>query len=99
MQRPMRGNLSCGRWSPRRRKSAAGLLPSESGFRMSPPFFMRRYVRLFSSLPQHFPTLAAFVKFPVLEKLENEHLLIFKERSDMIAQRRKADDEDDLSLF
>src|ERR1700728_4546500 len=39
------------------------------------------------------------MQFPQLEKLEDEHVSILKERSDMISQRRRADDEDDLSLF
>ena len=38
------------------------------------------------------------MKQPPLEKLEDEHLSILKEQSDMITQRRHADDEDDLSL-
>ena len=38
-------------------------------------------------------------QYPHLEKLEDEHISFLKERSDMIAQRRRADDEDDLSLF
>ncbi|KAI0822058.1 nineteen complex-related protein 2-domain-containing protein [Trametes gibbosa] len=38
-------------------------------------------------------------KFPQLEKLEDEHISIIKERADMIAQRRKAEAEDDLALF
>ncbi|KAH7914293.1 nineteen complex-related protein 2-domain-containing protein [Hygrophoropsis aurantiaca] len=37
-------------------------------------------------------------KFPKLEKLEHEYLSMLKERSDMINQRRQADDADDLSL-
>ncbi|KAF8442882.1 nineteen complex-related protein 2-domain-containing protein, partial [Boletus edulis BED1] len=37
-------------------------------------------------------------KFPRLEKLEEEHLSILKERAEMIARRRRADDEDDLSV-
>ena len=38
-------------------------------------------------------------QFPQLEKLEDEHISIIKERADMIAQRRKAEAEDDLALF
>ncbi|KAF9221600.1 hypothetical protein BS17DRAFT_711194 [Gyrodon lividus] len=37
-------------------------------------------------------------KFPMLEKLEEEHLSILKERAEMIAQRRNADDRDDLAI-
>ncbi|KAH0832088.1 GCFC-domain-containing protein [Lanmaoa asiatica] len=44
--------------------------------------------------------VAAFLdeKFPRLEKLEEEHLSILKERAEMIARRRSADDKDDLSV-
>jgi GC-rich sequence DNA-binding factor len=38
-------------------------------------------------------------KFPKLERLEEEHVSILKERSDMVSQRRQADDEDDLTIF
>ncbi|KAF7980000.1 hypothetical protein HWV62_40096 [Athelia sp. TMB] len=38
-------------------------------------------------------------KFPLLEKLEDEHVWILKERCKMINERRRSDDEDDLSLF
>ncbi|KIK91590.1 hypothetical protein PAXRUDRAFT_149172 [Paxillus rubicundulus Ve08.2h10] len=37
-------------------------------------------------------------KFPKLEKLEEEHLSILKERAEMIAARRNADGKDDLSV-
>ena len=38
-------------------------------------------------------------QFPELEKLEDEQVSLLKERADMIARRRRAEDEDDLSLF
>ncbi|KAI0283947.1 nineteen complex-related protein 2-domain-containing protein [Russula aff. rugulosa BPL654] len=38
-------------------------------------------------------------KFPQVEKLEDEHVSILKERRDMIQARRRAEDEDDLSMF
>ena len=38
------------------------------------------------------------LQFPRLEKLEEEHLSVLKERAEMIARRRSADDEDDLSV-
>jgi len=38
-------------------------------------------------------------KFPRVERLENEHISILKERRDMIQARRRADNEDDLSFF
>ena len=44
-------------------------------------------------------TVIGLMQFPQLEKLEDEHISILKERSDMISQRRRADDADDLSLF
>ena len=34
-----------------------------------------------------------------MEKLEEEHLSLLKEKFDIVARRRKAEDEDDLSLF
>ena len=43
-------------------------------------------------------TVASFLdeKFPPLEALEEEHLSLLQERSDMITKRRRRDDEDDL---
>jgi GC-rich sequence DNA-binding factor len=38
-------------------------------------------------------------QFSLLETLEDEHISILKERSDMITQRRRLDDEDDLASF
>ncbi|KAI9512388.1 nineteen complex-related protein 2-domain-containing protein [Russula earlei] len=38
-------------------------------------------------------------KFPRVENLENVHISILKERRDMIQARRRAENEDDLSLF
>ena len=38
-------------------------------------------------------------QYPILEKLEDEHLSLLKEKYDIIAVRRKQDDEDDLSYF
>jgi GC-rich sequence DNA-binding factor len=45
--------------------------------------------RLSSDIPQ----------YPLLEKLEEEHASLLKERFDMIDKRRKADDTDDLATF
>ncbi|KAI0373663.1 GCFC-domain-containing protein [Pilatotrama ljubarskyi] len=55
----------------------------------------------FSAFRDWVESVATFLdeKFPQLEKLEDEHISIIKERADMIAQRRKAEDEDDLTLF
>lgn len=39
------------------------------------------------------------MKYPLLEKLEDEHISLLKERSDMVSRRRNQDDEDDLALF
>lgn len=59
---------------------------------------MRRSVlsKLILCIPERILTPS---QFPQLEKLEDEHISIIKERADMIAQRRKAEDEDDLALF
>ncbi|KAF9649765.1 hypothetical protein BDM02DRAFT_3094186 [Thelephora ganbajun] len=38
-------------------------------------------------------------KYPALETLEEEHLSLLKEKFDIVAGRRKAEDEDDLSLL
>jgi GC-rich sequence DNA-binding factor len=42
--------------------------------------------------------LTRHLQFPRLERLEEEHLSVLKERTEMIARRRGADDEDDLSV-
>ncbi|KAJ6462024.1 nineteen complex-related protein 2-domain-containing protein [Mycena vitilis] len=38
-------------------------------------------------------------KYPLLEKLEEEHASLLQERFDMIKERRNAEDEDDLCVF
>ncbi|GJJ15762.1 hypothetical protein Clacol_010040 [Clathrus columnatus] len=38
-------------------------------------------------------------KYPLLEKLEEEHISLLTERHDMISKRRRLDDEDDVALF
>lgn len=38
-------------------------------------------------------------KFPLVEKLEDEQISLLQERYDMIDRRRRADENDDLSLF
>ncbi|KAG6824806.1 hypothetical protein H0H93_001516, partial [Arthromyces matolae] len=38
-------------------------------------------------------------KYPLLEKLEEEHVSLLKERFDMLNQRRLSDDEDDLTII
>lgn len=38
-------------------------------------------------------------KYPLLESLEEEHISLLKERSDMISKRRRDDDDDDLATF
>ncbi|TFY70970.1 hypothetical protein EVG20_g2035 [Dentipellis fragilis] len=55
----------------------------------------------FAAFREWMESVAIFLdeKFPQLEKLEEEHISIVKERRDMIRQRRHADDEDDLSYF
>ncbi|TBU23747.1 GCFC-domain-containing protein [Dichomitus squalens] len=55
----------------------------------------------FSAFRDWIESVATFLdeKFPPLEKLENDHISLIKERADMIAQRRRAEDADDLALF
>ncbi|KAM6494395.1 Nineteen complex-related protein 2 domain containing protein [Amanita muscaria] len=55
----------------------------------------------FSSFKDWIEGVANFLdeKYPLLEKLEDEHVSLLQERFDMIAQRRRADDEDDLATF
>ncbi|KAL0570505.1 hypothetical protein V5O48_011451 [Marasmius crinis-equi] len=38
-------------------------------------------------------------KYPMLEKLEEEHVSLLQERFDMVNKRRRQDDDDDLSTF
>ncbi|KAF9013201.1 nineteen complex-related protein 2-domain-containing protein [Cyathus striatus] len=38
-------------------------------------------------------------KYPMLEKLEEEQISLLRERFDIVAQRRRAEDEDDLTIF
>ncbi|KAI0916948.1 hypothetical protein AcW2_007207 [Taiwanofungus camphoratus] len=55
----------------------------------------------FAAFREWVESVATFLdeKYPQLEKLENEHISLLKERADMTAQRRQDEDEDDLSLF
>ncbi|KAH8085409.1 nineteen complex-related protein 2-domain-containing protein [Cristinia sonorae] len=55
----------------------------------------------FAAFREWIESVATFLdeKYPLLEKLEDEHVSLLKERSEMIAKRRLAEDEDDLSLF
>ncbi|KAJ3556790.1 hypothetical protein NM688_g1824 [Phlebia brevispora] len=55
----------------------------------------------FASFREWMESVAAFLdqKFPPLEKLEDEQVSLLQERYDMVDKRRRADDEDDLSLF
>ncbi|SJL07673.1 uncharacterized protein ARMOST_11023 [Armillaria ostoyae] len=55
----------------------------------------------FSSFKEWIEGVAGFLdeKYPLLEKLEEEHLSLLQERSDMVKKRRTQDDEDDLSSF
>ncbi|KAI6039350.1 GCFC-domain-containing protein, partial [Pisolithus marmoratus] len=54
----------------------------------------------FAEFKDWMESVAAFLddKYPELERLESEHLSVLKERAGMITQRRKEDDEDDLSV-
>ncbi|PIL22749.1 hypothetical protein GSI_15442 [Ganoderma sinense ZZ0214-1] len=55
----------------------------------------------FSAFREWMESVATFLdeKYPPLEKLEEEHISLMKERAEMIAQRRRAEDTDDLALF
>lgn len=55
----------------------------------------------FAAFKEWVESVATFLdeKFPKLEKLEDEYISVLKERSEMIAQRRQADDQDNLSLI
>ncbi|KDQ09945.1 hypothetical protein BOTBODRAFT_36752 [Botryobasidium botryosum FD-172 SS1] len=55
----------------------------------------------FSELRERIESVANFLddKFPVLEKIEEDYIGILKERYQMISERRRSDNEDDLSLF
>ncbi|ESK88444.1 gc-rich sequence dna-binding factor-like protein [Moniliophthora roreri MCA 2997] len=55
----------------------------------------------FGSFREWIEGVAGFLdeKYPMLEKLEEEHISLLKERFDMINNRRQQDDEDDLSTF
>ncbi|KAG1872371.1 GCFC-domain-containing protein [Suillus subalutaceus] len=55
----------------------------------------------FAAFKEWMESVATFLdeKFPKLEKLEDEYISVLKERSEMIAQRRQADGQDDLSLI
>ncbi|KAI1794968.1 GCFC-domain-containing protein [Ganoderma leucocontextum] len=55
----------------------------------------------FSAFREWMESVATFLdeKYPPLEKLEDEHVSLAKERAEMIAQRRRAEDTDDLALF
>ncbi|KAF8262278.1 GCFC-domain-containing protein [Lactarius quietus] len=57
--------------------------------------------RWFADFRDWLENVATFLdeKFPPLEQLEDEHISILKERRDMIHSRRRAENEDDLSLF
>ncbi|TFK52235.1 GCFC-domain-containing protein [Heliocybe sulcata] len=55
----------------------------------------------FSAFREWVENVATFLdeKYPALEKLEDEHVSLLKERHDMISKRRHDDDADDLSVF
>ncbi|KAF8827789.1 hypothetical protein HHX47_DHR4000028 [Lentinula edodes] len=55
----------------------------------------------FSSFSEWVESVAAFLdeKYPLLEKLESEHISLLQERFDIITKRRLQDVEDDLSTF
>ncbi|THH30125.1 hypothetical protein EUX98_g4055 [Antrodiella citrinella] len=55
----------------------------------------------FAAFREWVESVATFLdeKYPLMEKLEDEHVSLMKERQDMVTRRRSAEDEDDLSLF
>ncbi|KZT27360.1 hypothetical protein NEOLEDRAFT_1176784 [Neolentinus lepideus HHB14362 ss-1] len=55
----------------------------------------------FAAFREWVESVATFLdeKYPELERLEDEHVSLLKERRDMISKRRRDDDADDLSLF
>ncbi|VDB84202.1 unnamed protein product [Peniophora sp. CBMAI 1063] len=55
----------------------------------------------FASFREWMENVATFLdeKYPRLEKVEEEYLSILRERRDMVAQRRRTDDADDLTAF
>ncbi|KAG6902530.1 hypothetical protein C0995_015348 [Termitomyces sp. Mi166 len=55
----------------------------------------------FESFKEWLDSAAGFLdeKYPLLEKLEEEHVSLLQERFDMINKRRRLDDEDDLSTI
>ncbi|KAK0201965.1 nineteen complex-related protein 2-domain-containing protein [Desarmillaria ectypa] len=55
----------------------------------------------FSSFKEWIEGVAGFLdeKYPLLEKLEEQHVSLLRERGDMIKKRRTQDDEDDVSNF
>ncbi|KAI0322031.1 nineteen complex-related protein 2-domain-containing protein [Amylostereum chailletii] len=57
--------------------------------------------RWFASFREWVETVATFLdeKYPRLETLEKEHYSLLTEHRDMIYQRRRADDSDDLAVF
>ncbi|KAI0087050.1 nineteen complex-related protein 2-domain-containing protein [Irpex rosettiformis] len=54
----------------------------------------------FAAFRDWIESVATFLdeKYPQLEKLEDDHVSLLQERSDMISKRRTTDDEDDLAL-
>ncbi|KAI5980724.1 GCFC-domain-containing protein [Pisolithus albus] len=54
----------------------------------------------FADFKEWMESVATFLdeKYPELERLESEHVSVLNERAGMITQRRKEDDEDDLSV-
>ncbi len=52
-----------------------------------------------SCFPEFTSSNSFNLQYPLLEKLEEEHLSLLQERSDMVKKRRTQDDEDDLTSF
>jgi GC-rich sequence DNA-binding factor len=55
----------------------------------------------FNAFREWVETVATFLdeKYPILEKLEEEHVSLLREKYEMLGERRAQDDEDDLAMF
>ena len=79
------------------RRSGPGLIISRIGWRVLPAFWTKRSVCFSTSLMALSGPSSS--QYPLLEKLEEEHVSLLQERFEMISNRRRTDDEDDLSAM
>lgn len=86
------------------RKNIDGSPTSKTSWRTSQPFWAKRFVQKWDQYAGYLthrltiPFLWA-TKYPALEQIERENLAIQKERYEIVAKRRFADDADDVALF